>query len=123
MAERMRDSSAEVVFVLVLVVEGGLGVDVEVEVVGGVAAAAADVAVFSAVVGLWEAWPTLEATVVDALLFAAAVPVSAAIPAPAPAPTPTFDSPPNDNAANRLSSSSPVPAAAQNFIYRSTILS
>ena len=87
-------------------------------------AAAVPVAVAVAVAGFSVVWLVLEAPGVDDLLLTSAFVVVVVCPSvrfftPALA----LDSAPNDKAAKRLSNSSPVPAAAQNFMYRSTILS
>ena len=118
MADRMRESSADVFASLLLV---AVGVRVGVELEAQVETFAVD---FDAgtddfgVVDVFETWPVRDddGDAVDLLLIADVSPAAAV-------PIPRLSSASSDNAANRLSNSSPVPAAAQNFIYRSTILS
>ena len=122
MADRMRESSADVFASLLLV---AVGVRVGVELEAQVETFAVD---FDAgtddfgVVDVFETWPVRDddGDAVDLLLIADVSPAAAVAVA---VPIPRLSSASSDNAANRLSNSSPVPAAAQNFIYRSTILS
>ena len=104
----------------------GVGLEVEVEAVAvGFDAGVDDFGI----VNVSDTCPVGEGGSVDAhnLLLLADVSAAAAAAAVAAA---AFSAPcscslsvSSDNAANRLSNSSPVPAAAQNFMYRSTILS